>query len=156
MLLFFYEVINTLGGTSLSNPLACLTFCCCYCCFVVVVVEWGGGRLSLQPWEGCLDAPRVPPNRPSLGEGSGGGRCLWKVFSFGILGYVLLCQTSTSVYRENLTRFDDLLRLWLKRSPMMPFARVWTVNAQNRIKFVYLNTTLFLYVFEYFVGESKI
>ena len=50
--------------------------------------------------------------------------CLWKVFSFGILGYVFLCHTSTSVYRENLTRFEDLLRLWLKTSPMMPFARV--------------------------------
>ena len=43
---------------------------------------------------------------------------------FGILGYVFLCDTSTSVYRENLTRFEDLLRLWLKTSPMMPFARV--------------------------------
>ena len=26
MFLFFYEAINTFGGTSLSNPLACLTF----------------------------------------------------------------------------------------------------------------------------------
>ena len=71
MLLLFYEAVNTFGGTSLSNALACLTCCCCNFFFVVVVVKWGGARLSLQPWEGCLDAPRVPPNRPSLGEGRG-------------------------------------------------------------------------------------
>ena len=56
--------------------------------------------------------------------GRGDGRCLWKVFSFGTLGYVFLCETSTSAYQDNLTRIEDLLLLWLKTSPMMPFARV--------------------------------
>ena len=56
--------------------------------------------------------------------GRGGGRRLRKVFSFGTLGYVFLCETFTTAYQDNLTRIDDLLRLWLKTRPMMPFARV--------------------------------
>ena len=68
--------------------------------------------------KGVSMRPGYRPTGQALERGGG------KVFSFGILGYVFVCQTCTSVYRENLTRFDDLLRLWPKRSPMMPFARV--------------------------------
>ena len=53
------------------------------CFVVVVVVEGRRGRLGLQSWEGCLDAP---PNPPSLGEG-GGGAVVAYGKSSGILGY---------------------------------------------------------------------
>ena len=88
---------------------------------VVLVVEGRRGRLSLQSWEGCLDAPTVLPTRQASWERGAlvayGKSSLCEQITF-------VCQAFTSAYRENLTRFEDLLRLWLKTSPMMPFARV--------------------------------
>ena len=40
----------------------------------------GTGRLILQPWEGCLDAPRVLPTRQAWEKGGGGGG---KIVAYG-------------------------------------------------------------------------
>ena len=87
------------------------------------MVEGRRGRLGLQSWEGCLDAP---PNPPSLGEGVGGAVVAYGKSS-GILGYKKLFSSVRRLrvlIEKILTRFEDLLRLWLKTSPMIPFARV--------------------------------
>ena len=110
-----------------------------FCFVVVVVVEGVGDSLSLQPWEGYLDALTVLPTRRIWKRGRS---TLTESLLFRNFRLRFLCQTSTSAYQDNLTRIDDLLRLWLKTRPMMPFARVWTVNAQNRIKFILTYITI--------------
>lgn len=83
----------------------------------------GGGKLGGQGQSpvvgGVSGCSYGTPNPPSLGEGA--------VVTKGeskVIGYIFLCQLSMSAYQENLTRFEDRSRLWLKTSPKMPFARV--------------------------------
>ena len=83
--LLLHEAISTFEGTSLSDTLAYLLFWCWW---------WtrgdGIGSVSSHG-RGVSMSHGTPGNPPSLGEG--GGRCLWKVFSLGTLGYKKLLSS---------------------------------------------------------------
>ena len=140
MLLFLYEAISTFGGTSLCNPSACLALWKVWTqeSFPCLVLWWwfwwsrgdGVGSVSSHG-RGVLMLPRY--SQPVKPHGRGGRSLLMESLCEQI---TFVCQAFTSAYRENLTRFEDLLRLWLKTSPMMPCARVWTVNTKNRMKYI--------------------
>ena len=84
-------------------------------------MEGVGDSLSLQPWKGCLDALTVLPTRRTWKRGRS---MLTESLLFRKFRLCFPLSDVYDAYQDNLTRIEDLLRLWLKTSPMMPFARV--------------------------------
>ena len=101
---------------------------------VVVVVEGVGDSLNLQPWEGCLNALTVLPARRTWKRGP------LMLTESPLFRNFRLCFPGVRRLRVLIKIILPELKIFygfgLKRSPMMPFASVWTVNAQNRIKFI--------------------